>query len=109
MAERMSHRPWYFADTYVDPAGPLALGRIGSGVFNREAQPYRSADGGRVVFFSGILFDRPASVASDAELIDILYRAHGYGFARHLKGEFIALIWDRARQDLLLTNDRFGF
>lgn len=109
MAERMSHRPWHGAETYVDPTATVALGRIGIGVFNREPQPFRSADGGIIAFFSGVLFDRASDATSDAELVGTMYQEHGPTFARHLTGEFLALIWDRARQELLLTNDCFGF
>lgn len=107
MAARMSHRPWYAVDTFVD-AG-VALGRIGIGIFNRDPQPWRSPDGSIVVFFAGILFDRSSPAASDAEHVCAIYQEHGPAFARHLTGEFLALVWDRARQELLLTNDRFGF
>lgn len=107
MAEAICHRPWHVADTYVDPDAPVALGRVRIGVFNREAQPYRSDDGDVVAFFTGVLSDEDPT-GGHAQRIATLYREHGPLFARHLRGEFLALIWDRARQELLLTNDRCG-
>jgi asparagine synthase (glutamine-hydrolysing) len=109
MAECMSHRPWYRADRYVDDAASVALGRIGIGVFNRAAQPYCSPDGDLVVFLAGVLFDRVGDAVSDTERIAELYREHGPMFASRLRGEFVVLVWDRPRAELVLTNDRMGF
>lgn len=109
MGASLRHLPWHRVDTYADPAAPVALGRIGIGVFNSEPQPYCSPGADTVVFFCGVLFDRPPQAAGEAQEVAALYRQHGPAFATRLRGEFLALVWDRTRQELLLANDRSGF
>jgi len=120
MVRAMSHRPWYVADRYIDLERGLGLGRIGIGVFNREKQPVRSEDGSLMVWLSGELYQtaelRRGVMArgcllrddSDLELILRLYEEKGKQFIGDLRGVFVLMIWDHARQELLIANDRFG-
>jgi asparagine synthase (glutamine-hydrolysing) len=120
MGTRMVHREWYVVETYTDKDLGLGLGRIGIGIFNREQEPILSEDGNLIVFLSGELYDterlRRALKAggrglrddSDLELVLRLYQEKEEQFIHDLEGAFVLAIWDRARQELILANDRFG-
>jgi asparagine synthase (glutamine-hydrolysing) len=96
------------------------LGRIGIGIFNQEQQPIPSEDGNLMVFLSGELYDterlrrdlkatgRRLRDDSDLELALRLYQEKEEQFIHDLQGAFALAIWDRARQELILANDRFG-
>lgn len=119
---RLSHRPWYHADTWVAPNMPLGLGRLGIGIFNTEPQPIRSEDNNIVLFMSGELYETaalrrrleasgnaPAPRSNIApELALAAYQSFGPSFAKELNGAFFIAIYDRTQNQLILTNDRFG-
>ncbi len=116
----MTHHDRHQADTWVDDWGGAALGRIGIGIFNPEAQPLLSPDGSLAVFLSGEIYNQdelrrrlerqsyPCEAAGDLDLILHLYQLQGDAFVEALNGTFVLAVWDRKRQALLLANDRFG-
>ncbi len=116
----MVHHERYQVDTWVDPSGRAALGRIGIEIFNREAQPVLSADGRAAAVLAGELYNQaelrrelerrgqPGEPSGDLELILRLYRLLGSSFIQLLDGAFVLAIWDGERQALVLANDRFG-
>jgi asparagine synthase (glutamine-hydrolysing) len=120
MGETMAHRDWYVVETVADALQGLGLGRIGIGIFNRERQPVCSEDGSLIVFLSGELYDterlrrdltangRRLRDDSDLELVLRLYQEEEEQFIHDLEGAFVLAIWDRARQELIVANDRFG-
>jgi asparagine synthase (glutamine-hydrolysing) len=120
MGSAMSHRNWYVVETRVDERERLGLGRIGIGIFNREPQPVTSEDGNLVVFLSGEFYhtselrrDLEAKghcfrEDSDLELALRLYEEKRERFIHDLEGAFVLAIWDRARRELIIANDRFG-
>ncbi len=48
------------------------------------------------------------SSKSDSEIALGLYRKHGLGFTKHLRGEFAFSLYDREKDELLLVRDRWG-
>ena len=39
MGEQMCYRPWYVFEKFVSDTSPVALGRIGIDIFNKDPQP----------------------------------------------------------------------
>jgi asparagine synthase (glutamine-hydrolysing) len=120
MGAAMSHRDWYVVETRADERQGLGLGRIGIGIFNQEQQPVCSEDRNLMVFLSGEFYNTPQlcrdlkakghrfRTDSDLELVLRLYEEKGEQFIHDLEGVFVLVIWDRARQELIVANDRFG-
>ena len=120
MGAAMGHRDWYVVETYADEQQGLGLGRIGIGIFNQERQPIRSEDGNLLIFLSGEFYNAlelrrdleakgyPFRDNSDLELVLRLYQERGDAFIHDLEGVFALLIWNRARQELIVANDRLG-
>jgi asparagine synthase (glutamine-hydrolysing) len=120
MGSAMSHRDWYVIETHVGEREGFGLGRIGIGIFNREPQPVTSEDGNLTVCLSGEFYntsglrrDLEASGhrfrdGSDLELALRLYEHKREQFIHDLEGAFVLAIWDRARRELIIANDRFG-
>jgi asparagine synthetase B (glutamine-hydrolysing) len=54
MGTRMSHREWYVVETHSNENAGVGLGRIGTGIFNRERQPICSEDRNLMVFLRRI-------------------------------------------------------
>jgi asparagine synthase (glutamine-hydrolysing) len=109
----MSHRDWFVSDRFVDDAQNLAFGRLGIGIFNKTPQPAWNAT--RTValvmageFYNADTLQRNGNAESDEQLALTLYEREGDNFVSQLNGVFIIAIWDRARNQLLIANDRFG-
>jgi asparagine synthase (glutamine-hydrolysing) len=120
MGTEMAHREWYVVETHADKSLGIGLGRIGIGIFDREQQPILSEDRNLMVVLSGELCDteglrrdlkakgRRLRDDSDLELVLRLYQEKDEQFIHDLEGAFVLAIWDRARQELIVANDRFG-
>jgi asparagine synthase (glutamine-hydrolysing) len=109
----MSHREWYVADSYFDGASPVAVGRLGIGIFNSSPQPVWNAAHSAALFMAGEFYEFPAGFPVEAGQPDeqvalALYEQYGEDFVRHVKGAFSLTIWDARRRRLLLCSDRFG-
>ncbi|MEW2467997.1 asparagine synthase (glutamine-hydrolyzing) [Streptomyces sp. NPDC046994] len=89
----------------VDPAG----GR----------QPLVSPDGSVVLIANGEVYNHRALASglpagtrlhtgSDCEVLLHLYQRDGLGFLDNVRGMFGLILWDRARNRLVLARDRFG-
>jgi asparagine synthase (glutamine-hydrolysing) len=115
IAKAMAHRPWYVTEQYTDDEHCLALGRVGIGIFNKTPQPVWNADRTIALVMAGEIYNRNEldrngvhRAASDEQFVLTLYEQVGDTFAYHLNGVFIIAIWNKDRQQLLVTNDRFG-
>jgi asparagine synthase (glutamine-hydrolysing) len=115
MAETMRHRPWFAQERYVDEAHQVALGRIGIGIFNKTPQPVWNSTRTIALVMAGEFYNRHElngneadKSLSDEQFALNLYEQFGETFASRLNGAFIIAIWDKTRQCLLITNDRFG-
>lgn len=115
-AESLRHYPWYAVDTWVSPDGQHGLGKVGIGIFNADPQPCVSADGERVLFFCGELYNsaelaRELAVSRDSSpeaLALAAFDKWDTACAGRLEGPFFMAVCDRLRQRLVLCNDRFG-
>jgi asparagine synthase (glutamine-hydrolysing) len=120
MATSMTHRPWYQVETRCDELEGVGLGRIGIGIFNNESQPLASEDASVVLCLAGELYGCAAArrtlerkgysfrTSTAAELALRLYQDQGATFCAAMEGMFVVAVWDRARHELVIANDRFG-
>lgn len=114
MAASMRHREWFVAESFVDPVGNVTIGRLGIGIFNKKPQPVWNAARTVALVMTGEFYNRRAlrdesnAAASDEQLALALYEKWGDDFAHQLNGAFIIAIWDKERQCVVITNDRFG-
>jgi asparagine synthase (glutamine-hydrolysing) len=83
------------------------------------SQPLVSDDGNLVLIANGEVYNHrelaarlPAGTrlktGSDCEVLLYLYRQHGLDFLRDVRGMFGLILFDRARNQLVLARDRFG-
>jgi asparagine synthase (glutamine-hydrolysing) len=112
MSEVMAHREWFVVESFVDDEQVAAIGRIGIGIFNQAPQPVWNSSRNVALVMAGELYNRDAlgsSASETAEQIALaLYERQGEQFACHLNGAFIIGVYDKGRNRLVLTNDRFG-
>lgn len=113
---KMTHLPHQTSDIWTAANAPLGIGRLGIGIFNREAQPY--VNGQITVFLSGELYRTDAlrtrlvnagcasPITNDLELVSCAYQVFGDKFAAHLDGQFFIAVW--ADNRLTLAADRYG-
>ncbi len=114
MGKRCAIHPWFQVQTWN--GGEAALGQVNIGLFSAEEQPAHRGEI-HAVFF-GELYNREALLREVAEeapppqdeaaLIALLYARLGTAFPARLEGVFAAAVWDAARGELLLANDRYG-
>ena len=120
MADLVAHRG-------PDGRAVLVDGRVGLG-FTRLSlvdpspsgdQPLVSDDDSLVLVANGEVYNSRELIAglpadsrprggSDCEVLLYLYRAHGLDFLDHVRGMFGLILWDRARDQLVVARDRFG-
>ncbi|HLF25334.1 MAG TPA: asparagine synthase-related protein [Anaerolineae bacterium] len=111
----LSHREWYVTDVHADETRGLALGRVGIGLFNARPQPVWNADHSMALVMAGELYDVDAAtekneIVKSPETVALAgYQQLGEQFVNRLNGAFIIAIWDAARNQILIANDRFGF
>jgi asparagine synthase (glutamine-hydrolysing) len=120
MGTEMSYRDWYVVETHSEEPAGVGLGRVGIGIFNQERQPICNEDGRLMVFLSGEFYNTVQLCREleakghhfrdegDLELVVRLYQEKGNQFIYDLEGAFVLAIWDCARQELIIANDRFG-
>ncbi|MCT2582262.1 asparagine synthase (glutamine-hydrolyzing) [Actinophytocola gossypii] len=101
--------------------GPVGLAFTRLSLVDPEdgSQPLISDDGNLVLIANGEVYNHrelaaqlPAGTrlrtGSDCEVLLYLYRQHGLDFLRNVRGMFGLILWDRARNQLILARDRFG-
>ena len=108
MSVAMSHREWFVAESFVDEEANVALGRMGIGIFNRRPQPVWNASRTIALVLAGEFYNKNTETQSDEEYALALYESKGKDFAAHLNGAFIVGIYDKRKNLVLITNDRFG-
>jgi asparagine synthase (glutamine-hydrolysing) len=120
MGTAMAHLPWFTVDSWTDAPAGVGLGRLGIGLLDADAQPACSDDGGTRLVMCGELYARePLRRAlecqgatfrhgTDAELMLRLYEADGLRSLARVEGMFVVAVWDAARQQLTIANDRSG-
>lgn len=120
MAQTLSHLPWFQAEHFLDHASGSGIGRIGISIFNNETQPCRHENGQIMCVFAGEFYNTQKARQnlekqgivlqkySHAELALQLYLTQGTQFFKNVEGIFCTAIWDRAKKQLHIANDRFG-
>ena len=115
----MHHAPWHFADSFAEPSGRIACGRVSLRDCSARTDSPRSRQSA-VVMFDGEIYDyaerrcelegegQSFATTDHAELV-----AHGLGrwgeqFFTRIEGYFSAAVWQPEAQVLLLVTDRFG-
>lgn len=108
---------------YEDPAAALQLAHSRLSILDHEggAQPMQSGDGNVVVVFNGEIYNQLelrrrlqdlghefASDHADTEVLLHGYEEWGEALPGRLNGMWAFCIYDRSRQRLFLSRDRFG-
>lgn len=101
--------------------GPVGLAFTRLSLVDPEdgSQPLVSDDGNLVLIANGEVYNHRELVAglpagtrmktgSDCEVLLYLYREHGLEFLNDVRGMFGLILFDRARNQLVLARDRFG-
>jgi asparagine synthase (glutamine-hydrolysing) len=120
--EVLRHRGPDGNGTFVDESGQVTFGHTRLKVIDLEtgAQPMHSEDGTIVLVANGEIYDFERirasleakgyrfSSKSDSEVIIYLYQEYGLECFEHLRGEFVFLLYDKAKRILIAARDRFG-
>ncbi len=98
----------------------MGLARVTLGIVNGTPQPHWDENEQVCIFLEGELYDTAVlrqqleneghtlRFSHDPELILRAYQAWGEDFAHCFNGNFLAAIWDRPKQKLIVANDRMG-
>ncbi|MGZ9166978.1 MAG: asparagine synthetase B family protein, partial [Anaerolineales bacterium] len=108
MSLSMSHRDWFVAESFLDEAKNVGLGRIGIGIFNKDPQPVWNASRTVALVLAGEFYNKSSESQSDEQYALALYESKGKEFAAQLNGAFVVGIYDKSRNLVLIANDRFG-
>jgi asparagine synthase (glutamine-hydrolysing) len=123
MVSGIAHRGPDDRGLWSSPNGVCALGHAGLSIVDLSPaghQPMLDALTGNAIVFNGEIYNfqslRKACEAagdvfkshSDTEVILTLYRRHGVGCLKFLRGMFALAIWDEQLQQLFLARDRVG-
>ncbi len=113
MSAAMSHRHWFVAESFVDEAAGVSLGRIGIGIFNKAQQPIWNPTHTIALVMAGEFYKRDTFSGNNPSLSDeefalALYEKQGDGFAKQLNGAFLIGIYNKTENRVLIVNDRFG-
>lgn len=106
MSAAVKHRAWYGVDRYVGDGGRVAVSRTHLRTILPEPQPHTSADGRLKIFLHGEIYNDEADPAKQLEFVRQAYERSGTGFAAELKGSFVAIVVDEARERVVVANDR---
>jgi len=110
----LRHYEWYKSEIHIK--GPLTLGHIDHGIFERDLQPVSSRNGRYTLLFHGEIYnyqelkDEVAVEETPAasKLLLALYEKNRDNFIFRLKGAFNIVIWDENEKKLIVVNDRYG-
>jgi asparagine synthase (glutamine-hydrolysing) len=110
MGRAMAHRPWHVVERFAHHELPLAVGRVGIGIFNRLVQPVWDEPRRVAVFLAGEIYGTNGIERQSSDEATVLhaYETAGGDFPRCLNGSFVTAICDLQRHRLLVANDRFG-
>ncbi|MFN8486153.1 MAG: asparagine synthase-related protein [Caldilineaceae bacterium] len=106
MGNLLHHRPWYKQDTYIHATGASGIARVHLGLIDNGPQPYAACGGKAQIFLHGQLYNDEIAQTSPVAFVARLYEKYGEQFARYLKGSFLCVVIDEARQRVFLISDR---
>jgi asparagine synthase (glutamine-hydrolysing) len=111
MASAMSHRPWYETALVNDEGAGVGIGRIGIGIFNKNQRAVWNRQRTAALLLTGEIYNL-SSLNLDASQPETslleLYERDGEQFVGRLQGAFIFALWDKAKNQVIVANDRFG-
>lgn len=123
MVSGVAHRGPDDRGLWSSPSGACALGHVRLSVVDLSPaghQPMLDPNTGNAIVFNGEIYNFQAlrkdceaqgdvfKSHSDTEVILALYRRHGVGCLKFLRGMFALAIWDEHRRQLFLARDRVG-
>jgi asparagine synthase (glutamine-hydrolysing) len=114
MATILSRYEGQVVEWQSDVEQNIALGRLGIGVFNREAQPTWNESQSVAICLAGELYVcegvemADASPLADEQRLLALYAKHGSEFPCHIQGAYVAVIWDANLRQIVIANDHFA-
>ena len=112
------HKDSYKIDSYI--ASNFAFARIHLGTFNPEKQPIFNEDKNIFIFMDGKIYDYEEEkqllkqkgykfiINNDPEFCLHLYEEEGEDFVKKLNGNFLIVIYNFKKRELLIFNDRYG-
>ncbi len=103
MADAITHESWHKGNCHVDQVAAVGLGRVSTGILNPRPQPVFNREKNIAIIMEGEVFD------SSPEIVLRLYEDYGESFVTKLNGFFALVIWDKAKEKVIIANDRFGF
>ncbi len=104
----MSHFDWYVSHHFVDHNHNFTMGQIGIGIFNKTPQPVWNLNHTIALVMAGEFYNISHPSISDEQYALELYEKCGSDFVKQLNGAFIIALWDKEKNRLLITNDRFA-
>lgn len=123
LVRRIRHRGPDDSGQWVSPGKECVLGHARLSIIDLSPaghQPMLDCLTGNAIVFNGEIYNfqslrKECEVAgdvfrshSDTEVILALYRRHGIGCLKFLRGMFTLAIWDEQRQQLFMARDRVG-
>ena len=123
MVHGINHRGPDDRGLWSSPNGVCALGHARLSIVDLSPaghQPMLDPNNGNAIVFNGEIYNFQSlrkdceavgdvfKSDSDTEVILALYRRHGIGCLKFLRGMFALAIWDDQRQQLFLARDRVG-
>jgi asparagine synthase (glutamine-hydrolysing) len=123
MVSGIAHRGPDDRGLWSSPNGACTLGHARLSILDLSPaghQPMFDSNTGNAIVFNGEIYNFQAlrndceaagdvfKSRSDTEVILALYRRHGVGCLKFLRGMFALAIWDEQRQQLFLARDRVG-
>ncbi|MFV1966960.1 MAG: asparagine synthase (glutamine-hydrolyzing), partial [Pirellulaceae bacterium] len=120
MIAMVRHRGPDAVGTYVEQAVGLAHARLSIIDLENGSQPMQNGDESLAITFNGEIFNyielrdtlkargHGFRTQSDTEVILHAYEEYGEECVHHFNGQWAFAIWDRHREKLFLSRDRFG-
>lgn len=118
MCNALKHERWRKIDNFFEDT--IGLGRVYLGFVNPEPQPIFNEDKSILIMMEGEIFDyqnvmnellskgHDFSVNDDPEFLLHCYEEYELKMVNFLNGSFIAAIFDKKKNKLILINDRYG-
>lgn len=119
MANSVKHKPWQLIEKFNRT--PFRIARVHLGIFNIEPQPIFNEDKTIGIFMYGRIYGYESDMKelmrfhkftsqNGAEFCLHAYEEYGKEFAKRVKlnGDFLLVICDFKKKELVLVNDRFG-
>ena len=107
----ITHKPWHKGNYHIDTDQLIGFGRVNTRILNPQPQPIFNAGKSAAIVMEGELFDSShyQRLANDLETVLAHYAQYGEQCISMLNGHFSLILWDRAKNKIIIATDRFGF